>query len=122
MPQNFWNTISYAVYVAILIVTAYGSILFFWWWAKCRFKATAVYLYVMSLFIAKFYSMYITVQGYTLRTQDPIAFATYAESSATWSTRLVPLLIVLTCIVVHMTWRAFSLPNIISKIKKEDHK
>ena len=112
-----WNTISYAVYVAVLIVTAYGSILFFWWWAKCRFQASAVFLYVMFLFMAKFYSMAVTVQGYTMRINNPLEFAVYAESSWAWATRLVPLLIVLICIVGHMSWRAFGLSK---NTKKED--
>jgi len=93
------------LYILICAVSLYGGLLFLWWWIKIK-HATAPFIYVTILLFGTF-----------IRTAGDIIKLLYfycdgdeylrIEGYAWWDMRLIPILIGISLIVGHMTYRAF---------------
>jgi hypothetical protein len=106
---NFSSDPSSWAHMLNLLVSSYGLCLFIWWWAK-RGEASHVYMYVTILLFGEAMDAAIVIYAEYLRlfisdwTHD-----TFMQYSLLWPLRKVPSLIAISCIVVHMSFRAFYL-------------
>ena len=96
-------------YVIILLLCIYGTGLFTWGLKVAHrqgWDISAVYLYMLGLFVALGYKEVFSIisRHYTL--YDPVMSYSFRQSMW-WSTRAYPLIIVLAAIVAHMSHRAF---------------
>lgn len=103
--MNAYNDVTLWVYMAIAVVGFYGFLLFGWWWGKNKFHSSAMYCYVMVLFLATAVSDAICVRARWLRHIDYDAYTVLLDSWV-WHSRKILILVVLCCIASHMTWRA----------------
>jgi len=94
------------LYVAIILVSFVGFLLFVWWWQK-NDRATTVYKYVMLLFACEIISQAGHLHTRIVRYIDPDRAAAIINSWL-WPARLVPLLIVYTAIVTMVLLRVMS--------------
>ena len=99
---TMWN------YLLTLIVCIYGAGLF-GWWAKKAGNPSAVFLYVMSIFLAEGWAMGVAMQARWLHFYGATGgYADYVANSPLWAFRQLPTTIVLATLAIHMSWRAFN--------------
>lgn len=106
MDWTMWN------YLLTLIVSIYGAGLFGWWAHKAG-SPSAVFLYVMGIFIAVGWSMGVAMYGryvefYLLHPHEANIFI---RESPFWVFRTLPITIVLIALCIHMTARVFRKNN-----------
>jgi len=94
------------IYLLTLLVSLYGSGLFFWWWIKKR-GASSVFMYVTFIFLGETIETAITMGArYRWVSCGIDSWHAYVNSWF-WPLRMVVLTGALLFIVVHMTWRVF---------------
>jgi hypothetical protein len=100
------DTVFFLMYVFLTAVQLYGAGLFMWWWRKCRWSATPMYIYITALFFAmSFRNTFDTLAFYDrVLDDDP---ATWIYGHWLWKFRLVAVTIVCLVIVIHMSYRVF---------------
>ena len=98
---TMWN------YALTLIVCMYGALLFAWW-AKKAGRPSAVFLYVMCIFIAEGWAM--SIATYARLEHLYVSMDRYNDfitNSWFWFLRQLPTTIVLATLATHMSIRAF---------------
>jgi hypothetical protein len=103
------------LYALTTFVCLYGWGLFGYWWVKCRFHASAVFLYVMWLFFTIGLEAGISCYARMMRVAgDRVEYDEFTLSTV-WQLKLLPLLFVLLFIVIHMTARLVRKPSLKDK-------
>jgi len=104
-----------ALYALTTLVAIYGWGLFGFWWIKCKFKASAVFLYVMWMMFGIGLEAGLSCYARLLRLSNQIPMFRELAESALWQLKLLPLLFVLLFIVIHMTVRLVRKPSLKDK-------
>lgn len=99
-----WTMINY---VLTLIVCVYGAGLFGWWGFKAG-SPSAVFLYVMGIFISEGWAMGVAVYARSVHLYVNLAeYNEFITHSWFWFFRQLPTIIILLTLAVHMSIRAF---------------
>uniref|UniRef100_A0A6H1ZDZ5 Uncharacterized protein n=1 Tax=viral metagenome TaxID=1070528 RepID=A0A6H1ZDZ5_9ZZZZ len=108
---NIQKDMAYSMYVFLFLVSAYGSVLFAWWWIK-KGSASAVYAYVTFMLLGEAIESIIAVKARHFWMAGKLLEYQEFLCSWTWKMRTSITLIAITCIVIHMTYRAIFQPVI----------
>ena len=105
--NDMWTDWTMWNYLLTLIVCFYGAGLFGWWAGKAG-RPSAVFLYVMGIFIAEGWAMGVAIQARYLHFYGATGgYADYVANSPLWAFRQLPTTIVLAALAIHMSFRAF---------------
>lgn len=104
---NLFNDVGFIVYFIDVILSAYGAGLFSWWWLK-NGTASSVFAYVTLIFLGELVEAIFSLYArYTIIIMG--AHSHYELiMGAFWPTRKTVTIIALACVVVHMSYRAFT--------------
>ena len=107
--DDFFRDATVWIYIIGLLISIYGTGLFFWWWARER-NASAVFGYVAFLFVGEIFEVGLALYArYLMFLVGNDAYRAFL-SSALWPGRKVVTLVAFLCIVIHMTWRVIAKP------------
>ena len=93
------------IYLATIVLTLYGAGLFAWWWIK-KGQASAVFAYVLMIFLGEFVESCVALYARSLAMCDEVAHHLLLMSPA-WPSRKSVTVLALAAIVIHMSYRAF---------------
>ena len=97
--------IALILYFSVTLVALYGFILFVSWWMKSKCHASSVYYYIMFLFLCiAVDNTMCTIARYVKLNDSDLVYDALLQTIY-WKLRIAPLLIILLCITVHMTYR-----------------
>lgn len=104
MLGQYWLDLTWWIYIVILSVAGYGVLLFFWWMAVNKFRASSVFLYTLIWLAGTAIMAGINVYARALHFQDLDLFYQFSHT-IWWPMRFLPILIVLLVLCGHMTLR-----------------
>lgn len=104
MSGEHWVDITYWIYLLIIAVSGYGTLLFLSWSMMNRFRTSSVFAYTMMWIMASGISASISMYGRRFVLSDPVEFVEFSKTLY-WPARLFPVLIILIVICAHMTYR-----------------
>ena len=104
MNANALTDPAFVLYAVTSITAGFGFIVFFWWWSKQNFHASAVYIYVMILLFGIWYADAFNAIVRYYRFVDECMYDILLGSKL-WAWRKIFCTISVALIVIHLTVR-----------------
>jgi hypothetical protein len=100
----FADDLAWWLYLLIVIVAGYGTVLFGYWVVKNRFKTSTVFAYVWIWLAGTAFNGIVNLYARSLTLTDPDLFCAFSKTFW-WPLRKITILVILTVFMVHMTLR-----------------
>lgn len=122
MPESYLCDPCFWIYVAIVLVSIYGFLLFVWWWRKVG-HPSEVYIYFTILLASEaFYNFFNALARHLRFNDNDLSDYMGLMDHPIWNFRAVFHLIILSTIIGKMTLRVISTLKKAKRFKLENGK